>query len=571
MTNAQAGQNNDITALRDLRRAPIITAMPPAVTNAIKLTDPTTGAVYAYNPSTTAWDIPLHVSVATAPSLTTADATAASLGVPLEIDADVSISADTTLTAPLVRFNGGSITYGAHNLTIPKAVGDPTPWVAPGGTGTLQVTRPERLTLEAMGAVGDGATSDTAAINRAIAALPAYGGTIYALNAQYLIDETIVITKSIRLVGCGFDAQPPGGSPNAATQFIKSQLLNGPAFQIGVVTSTSVTSVADIILENFALIGKTGNVGDGISIISGPRTTLLNISVHSMGGHGIRGGVDSAPMPISSNCCQLTNVHVNANTGCGLYIHDPVHGGPNVNGWVVSGLYTENNQQDGLYVGTANFNTFINVVTESNNGWGINADSAKLCVFLGGDYNESQTSQIFRFGASSAQNLVLGGAVGTGVTDQSTATPKTNAYFYSDGSTLGHAINGLYRAIFTRNYANYIWADDAAGYLLFGASGEPHGLSYAHLAIGQASGIHKGVVVGRATDDANGIVGYISFFGAPLVTMQTPASNTSGGTDHTGGIAVQRDTTFTGTSGNGTPAYTIGDIVTALKAYGLLA
>jgi hypothetical protein len=60
----------------------------------------------------------------------------------------------------------------------------------------------------------------------------------------------------------------------------------------------------------------------------------------------------------------------------------------------------------------------------------------------------------------------------------------------------------------------------------------------------------------------------ISFFGGPEVVQQTPNAVTSGFVNGSG-TNVTDDATFTGNIG--TSAYTIGDIVAALKNYGLLA
>lgn len=53
------------------------------------------------------------------------------------------------------------------------------------------------------GAIGNGVTDDTAAIQAAIDACPIYG-TVFAPTGDYLISSTITITKPIRLIGQGF-------------------------------------------------------------------------------------------------------------------------------------------------------------------------------------------------------------------------------------------------------------------------------------------------------------------------------------------------------------------------------
>jgi len=62
--------------------------------------------------------------------------------------------------------------------------------------------------------------------------------------------------------------------------------------------------------------------------------------------------------------------------------------------------------------------------------------------------------------------------------------------------------------------------------------------------------------------------GPLSFFGVTAVGQQTAAGNTT--TSAAGSTtAVYTNTTFTG--GSGSTAYTVGDVVKALKALGLIA
>jgi hypothetical protein len=62
--------------------------------------------------------------------------------------------------------------------------------------------------------------------------------------------------------------------------------------------------------------------------------------------------------------------------------------------------------------------------------------------------------------------------------------------------------------------------------------------------------------------------GRVAFFGAAAVAQQNAAGTTAGFTAGAG-TAVVSGSTFTGNTG--ATAYTVGDVVRALKKYGLLA
>lgn len=73
----------------------------------------------------------------------------------------------------------------------------------------------------------------------------------------------------------------------------------------------------------------------------------------------------------------------------------------------------------------------------------------------------------------------------------------------------------------------------------------------------------QGLHLGR---DANSLIG---LYGATPVAQQATTGTTTGFSAGAGGTAVKDVSTFTGNSG--TAAYTIGDVVRALKNLGILA
>jgi len=85
-----------------------------------------------------------------------------------------------------------------------------------------------------------------------------------------------------------------------------------------------------------------------------------------------------------------------------------------------------------------------------------------------------------------------------------------------------------------------------------------------------SDGNSQGTVLGQGPGNLqwDGIPDKISFFGANPVLQQTALGTTTGFTAASG-TAVLSGSTFTG--GTGTSAYTIGDLVLAMKNYGLIA
>lgn len=82
-----------------------------------------------------------------------------------------------------------------------------------------------------------------------------------------------------------------------------------------------------------------------------------------------------------------------------------------------------------------------------------------------------------------------------------------------------------------------------------------------------SNGNSLGTILGQATTAA-GVGDKIAFYGTTPVTQQGAGGSTV--TSAAGSTtAVYVNTTFTG--GTGTTAYTVGDIVAALKAVGLIA
>ncbi len=78
---------------------------------------------------------------------------------------------------------------------------------APAGTGAVQTTVQTKLresvSVKDFGAVGDGVTDDTAAINSAIESQQANGGAVYVPAGTYKITSTITLRRNVPFIGDG--------------------------------------------------------------------------------------------------------------------------------------------------------------------------------------------------------------------------------------------------------------------------------------------------------------------------------------------------------------------------------
>ena len=250
------------------------------------------------------------------------------------------------------------------------------------------------------GAKGDEDTDDTVAIQSALNALPAKGGTLKILRTP-MISSTIIINKNCRVDGGG-----------ASSYLIKKSTMTTPAVKI---TASWVN------WEHVGIVGQVGNTGDGL-VLNAPSVCIRRAFVSGMGGNGIRIGAD---VDVNTNEWLLDGVQSYSNTGHGVYIHsgDPV----DVNAGTSIGLVVYSNGGDGLNIGRAMYNTFIGTLAEGNTGWGINYNPSSDIIgnnlFVGGDCEEN-TAGNFQLGVHTKQNTV-----------------HTGGLFYADVVNLG--INNL--------------------------------------------------------------------------------------------------------------------------------
>lgn len=267
----------------------------------------------------------------------------------------------------------------------------------PDGTGavttTVQAKLRETVSVKDFGAVGDGVTDDTAAIQAALDSVPAYGGQVFFPEGTYLISSTITlpVQRRIALIGEGNGSVNNGYS---ATVIKKAASLNGNSIKI----QTDGSSIEKITVQ-----GVAGNGGDGI-LIAASRVTLRDVSVFLMGNDGIRIGTDTG----NENCNLwfLENCKTKNNTRHGVYVSEGAGALADANAGTCLHLDTQSNGVNGLNLNGTQLGTYVGGAYQNNGDFGIRLSQyAQYNVFLGGDIEANTTAQ-FRIDSGCQWNYI---------------------------------------------------------------------------------------------------------------------------------------------------------------------
>jgi len=300
------------------------------------------------------------------------------------------------------------------------------------GTGATARTVDAKLkdTVHIMdfGAVCDGVTNDTAALNAAILFCQ-YNHKILHISGIVRIFSTINITEQLHIE---FDCHQDTGSTipyfSNGSFILKDPSVNGWGI---VITAYGFSA------NGGGVRGVAGSdLGGGIWI-KGQHTKWKKPSVFDVGGIGIRLGADANPPYNPSNCCLLESPIISENGSHGLYIYSftndanqctvtnaqiignggcgiKCEGGRNI----FIGADIEYNDSYGIYLtGNATGNTFLNGDIENNDNPGtlldIKIDDSSICNnFIGISY--TNTSNFYY--TSLSKTMIIDGSYGEIVT-----------------------------------------------------------------------------------------------------------------------------------------------------------
>jgi hypothetical protein len=259
------------------------------------------------------------------------------------------------------------------------------------------------------GAVGDGTTDCTSAIQAAINSIATDGGAVYFPPGEYVISSTLTIsTYGVSLVGASASALWNGGSNVAVngSVIVKSAAMTTDAIQV---------VGGKFVMQDLSLIGRSGNSGDGVYFKDSQSSVLLNVCVADIGGNGIRIGTKTGSVG-NCNGWQLTNVTSQSNNQHGVLIYDqsttvPTDG-PNANAGTAVGLNVAGNSGEGLRIENGQFNTFVGLLSQQNSNYGValigTASLSLYANFIGGDIEANTVGNWYING--DAKHIVLSGA-----------------------------------------------------------------------------------------------------------------------------------------------------------------
>lgn len=226
------------------------------------------------------------------------------------------------------------------------------------------------INVKDFGAVGDGTSNDTAAIQNALDSVGLTGGTVYLPKGHYLISNTLTMLNGTTMLGDGEESTFITMDPSVTDK-------HG-------ITADDAGSLA---FEGFLLTGPSSGTGAGIRLgwtANGnlPYLSMRNVWIRNWGSDGLQ-----LETPIVSHLDKVLSFD---NGGHGFNFH---HAGTST---TLTSCWARGNAQAGYYFFQSVYMSLVSCAAD-NNGIGYLVDSAQSIGFYscgaegttmnGGDYN----------------------------------------------------------------------------------------------------------------------------------------------------------------------------------------
>lgn len=298
---------------------------------------------------------------------------------------------------------------------------------------TVEAKLQDVVSVKDFGAVGDGTTDDTAAIQAAIDAVSATGGAVYVPSGAYLVSGLSITavsaaggglnTSRFRLFGDGHNSILKGSSAS-------------PVLTVG---DSAGSRVHDVELDGLQFHGAA-TAANGVKLSNASRVAIKNCRVY-------------------------------AATGAGVLLTDDSYGPHDINHCLI-----RDNGSHGIHVddGTANNGNALSVVqsvVNINGGSGIRIDSGSAIMIAGNDIESNADSGIVLCaagtravsGAQIAGNYFEGHAAGTWKAAIVTLSGARGVVISSNQIKVSDNSGQLYGIYAARSYAHTIHGNSIVG------------------------------------------------------------------------------------------------------------
>lgn len=326
------------------------------------------------------------------------------------------------------------------------------------------------------GAVGDGTTDDTAAIQAAIDSLPlnpagdgilsplgcANGGTVYIPRGRYKVSSTLTLRRGVRIAGEGRES---------------SQLISYTAGSVLKYLDSGRYVQDEIVVENLSIwqhSSVTATSGAAIEVsfgtVSPPSTNLVCRNLIINGGY--RGVLLGAGIWSSLDNCNVSNCVTN---GVEIQLTNGVQLAPTTS-TTFKNCYSSSNGAAGFRIDGASYTSLVGCASDSNGTYGYyldagNAGSLYACGAeentLGGAYLKNTTGAVINLNVMHTTS-----GVKHGVTLEACNRTTLLGGVYQADTVTGYGIHVVTNsgtittvgAVFTGNYTSAV-CDSASKFL----------------------------------------------------------------------------------------------------------